>query len=72
MCGIFGVYSLLNEYIDGSLVIKALAVMRERGTRHGAGVALYAPPPTTGLSSSHMCLPQMPQRCISYPAAYTT
>jgi glutamate synthase domain-containing protein 1 len=45
MCGIFGVYSLLNEYIDGSVVIRALAVMRERGTRHGAGVALYAPSP---------------------------
>ena len=43
MCGIFGVYSLLNEYIDGSVVIRALAVMRERGTRHGAGVAFYAP-----------------------------
>jgi hypothetical protein len=45
MCGIFGVYSLLNEYIDGGVVIKALAVMRERGTRYGAGVALYAPSP---------------------------
>jgi len=45
MCGIFGVYSLLSEYIDGGLVIRALGAMRERGTRHGAGVALYAPSP---------------------------
>jgi glutamate synthase domain-containing protein 1/glutamate synthase domain-containing protein 3 len=47
MCGIFGVYSLLNEYTDGSVVLRALAAMRERGTRHGAGVALYAPSPHT-------------------------
>jgi len=47
MCGIFGVYSPLDEYIDGSVVIRALAAMRERGTRHGAGVALYAPSPYT-------------------------
>lgn len=43
MCGIFGVYSLDGEYIQGDTVIKALAVMRERGTQHGAGVALYNP-----------------------------
>ncbi|MEM1598027.1 MAG: glutamate synthase [Pyrobaculum sp.] len=41
MCGIFGVYSLSGDYIAGQVVVNALTAMRERGTRHGAGVALY-------------------------------
>jgi glutamate synthase domain-containing protein 3 len=36
------------------------------GIQHRGGVLVI------GLSSSHMCLPQTPWRCISYPAAYTT
>jgi glutamate synthase domain-containing protein 1/glutamate synthase domain-containing protein 3 len=43
MCGIFGIFSLSGEYISGSIVLRALTVMRERGTMHGAGVALYSP-----------------------------
>lgn len=42
MCGIIGIYSLGLE-VPGSAVIEALGTMRERGTPHGAGVALYRP-----------------------------
>lgn len=42
MCGIFGLYSLNGE-APISAVVAALKAMRERGTPHGAGVALYRP-----------------------------
>lgn len=42
MCGIFGIYSTSSE-VPIELVVRALATMRERGTPHGAGVALYRP-----------------------------
>ncbi|ACB39767.1 glutamate synthase [Pyrobaculum neutrophilum] len=45
MCGIFGVYSFAGEYIPGKVAIKALTAMRERGTKHGSGVALLSPSP---------------------------
>ncbi|MFN7105715.1 MAG: glutamate synthase, partial [Pyrobaculum sp.] len=41
MCGIFGIYS--RREVEASLVIRGLQVMRERGTPHGAGIALYRP-----------------------------
>jgi glutamate synthase domain-containing protein 1/glutamate synthase domain-containing protein 3 len=42
MCGIIGIYSLSFD-VPGSLVLDALRAMRERGTPHGAGIALYRP-----------------------------
>lgn len=41
MCGIFGVYSIDGRDIYSTTVIEGLLSMRERGTRHGAGVALF-------------------------------
>lgn len=43
MCGILGLYSLDGGEIPAGLVIRGLGVMRERGTPHGAGLALYKP-----------------------------
>jgi glutamate synthase domain-containing protein 1/glutamate synthase domain-containing protein 3 len=41
MCGIFGVYSIEGGDIFSGAVIEGLLSMRERGTQHGAGIALF-------------------------------
>ncbi len=41
VCGIFGIYSLGGENIYAGTILEGLVAMRERGTPHGAGVALY-------------------------------
>ncbi len=42
MCGILGLYSF-GEEVPVEAVIRGLEAMRERGTPHGAGLALYRP-----------------------------
>ncbi|AFA39200.1 Glutamine amidotransferases class-II/GXGXG motif protein [Pyrobaculum oguniense TE7] len=42
MCGIVGLYAL-RQKVPVEVVVKALDVMKERGTPHGAGLALYNP-----------------------------
>lgn len=42
MCGILGLYSFGGE-VTIEIVMRGLDAMRERGTPHGAGVALYRP-----------------------------
>jgi Glutamate synthase domain 1 len=43
VCGILGLYSLDGGEIPAGLVLRGLSAMRERGTPHGAGLALYRP-----------------------------
>lgn len=43
MCGILGLYSLDGGEIPAGVVVRGLSAMRERGTPHGAGLALYRP-----------------------------
>ena len=45
MCGILGVISLRGEGIPFSTVFRGLDVMRERGSGHGAGYAMFDPSP---------------------------
>jgi glutamate synthase domain-containing protein 1/formylmethanofuran dehydrogenase subunit C len=43
MCGILGLYSLDGRDLPAELVLRGLDAMKERGTPHGSGVALYRP-----------------------------
>jgi glutamate synthase domain-containing protein 1/formylmethanofuran dehydrogenase subunit C len=43
MCGILGLYSMDGRDLPAELVLRGLDAMKERGTPHGSGVALYRP-----------------------------
>jgi glutamate synthase domain-containing protein 1/formylmethanofuran dehydrogenase subunit C len=43
MCGILGLYDMDGRDLPAELVLRGLDAMKERGTPHGSGVALYKP-----------------------------